>query len=209
MKTTKVALVMGALALGAGAAQAASITVNNTCALNGTNYGLQVTKTPVGDAFVRSDHPTDETHFRVKFWIDPNSMDIPAAPNDYFQFLRTGHETVGTSLILFLKQAPSGNYRLTTYVRVEGQATTYQLVGEAFLQTLGAAEVPVEVEWTRGAPGSVKVWINTANTNPPTYQKVNANNPNSQVDTVRWGVFNGDGAAIATPFCLDEYESYR
>lgn len=209
MRKTAWVMVAGALVLSAGAAQAASLTVNDACKLNGTNFGLQVTKNPVGDAFVRSDHPTNETHFRVKFWVDPNSMDIPAPPNDYFQFLRTGHETVGTSLILFLKQAPSNNYRLTAYVRVEGQATTYQLVGEAFLQTIGGAEVPVEVEWQRGAPGFVKVWINTANTNPPTFQKLNANNPTSEVDTVRWGVFAGDGPVVTQPFCLDEYESYR
>jgi len=210
MKKSLVMFGLCALALSAGAAQAAnSLTVNGACALGGS-YGLQVTKSDgSSDAFVRSDEPTDETHFRVKFLFDGNSMDIPAPPNDYFQFLRTGWSGVGTSLILFVKQANSGNYRITTYARREGGGTTYVLVGEATVQVIGGPPKTVEVEWQRGAPGYVKVWLGTANTNPPTYQRSDINNPTTEVDTVRWGVFNGDGGAVTGTFCLDEYESYR
>lgn len=211
-KTLRLIALAGVALLAFGtAASADSLAVNATCALNGTTNGLQVIKntaTTSPGAFVRSNEPNDESHFIVRFWIDPKSMDIPAPPNDYFQFLRTGHETVGSSIILFLKRNNSnGSYRLTTYARREDNPPTYKFIGESFLVGDGGPAKQVEVEWTAGSPGTVTVKIDgsQAYTNTVT-------NPNSEVDTVRIGVFEADGAAIPSGdnfYCFDEYESYR
>jgi hypothetical protein len=44
-------------------------------ALNGTNFGLEVTfdSADTSAAYVRDDSPNDETVYRAGFWIDPNS----------------------------------------------------------------------------------------------------------------------------------------
>ena len=145
-------------------ANAASLTVNNACALNATTWGLEINKSTVGDAYVRSDHPTDETHMLIRFWIDPGNINIPlVAGGNYFQFLRGGHEGVGATLIAFLKRATgSGNYRLTVYVKRDDGPNVYKLAGEGFLTTFGGPPAQVEIEWSRGNPGTVTGKVNGA-----------------------------------------------
>ena len=192
----------------AATANAASLTVNNACALNATTWGLEVNKATVGDAYVRSDHPTDETHMLIRFWIDADNINIPQVEGqNAFQFLRGGHEGVGATLVAFLKRGvASGNYRLTVYARRDDGPNTYKLAGEGFLQLFGGVPSQVEIEWTRGNPGTVTAKVNGTQIFTNTVLNVAA-----EIDTVRWGVFAGDGPAIPgdATFCLDEYESYR
>ena len=192
----------------AATANAASLTVNDACKLNGTTWGLEVNKATVGDAYVRSDHPTDETHMLIRFCIDPDTINIPQVDgSNYFQFLRGGHETVGTTLIAFLKRGvATGNYRLTVYARRADGPATYKFIGEGALQVFNAAPAQVEIEWTRGNPGTVTAKVNNVQIMTNTVI-----NPTAEIDTIRWGVFAGDPPAISgdATFCLDEYESYR
>lgn len=201
-------LVLALVLAAASTANAASLAVNATCALNGTNFGLEINKNVVDDAFVRSDHPTDESHMLIRFWIDPDTINIPQVEgSNYFQFLRGGHETVGTTLIAFLKRGvASGNYRLTVYARRDDGPATYKFIGEGSLQIFNAAPVQVEIEFTRGNPGTVTAKVNGVQILTNTVL-----NAAAEIDTIRWGVFAADGPAIAgdATFCLDEYESYR
>ena len=205
----KKVLWMVALALViASTANAATLTVNAGCALNGTNFGLEVNKDVVDDAYVRSDHPTDETNILVRFWIDPDNLNIPQIEGlNAFQFLRGGHEGVGATLIAFLKRGvSSGNYRLTVYARRDDGPNTYKLAGEGFLQLFGGAPSLVEISWSRGNPGTVSASVNGSQIFTNTVLNVAA-----EIDTIRWGVFAADGTAITgdSTFCLDEWESYR
>lgn len=192
----------------ASTANAATLTVNAACALNGTSFGLEVNKAVVDDAFVRSDHPTDETHMLIRFWIDPDTINIPLVEGaSFFQFLRAGHETVGTTMIAFLKRGiATGNYRLTVYARRDDGPGTYKFIGEGDLQIFGNAPAQVELEFTRGNPGTV-----TARVNGNQIMTNTVFNAAAEIDTVRWGVFAADGLPISgdATFCLDEYESYR
>ncbi len=204
----KFILIVALLLAVASGANAASLAVNAACALNGTNFGLEVNKAVVGDAHVRSDHPTDEDHMLIRFWIDPDTINIPQVEgSNYFQFLRAGHAGVGTTLIAFLKRGvATGNYRLTVYAARDDGPATYKFIGEGSLQVFNGAPVQVEIEFQRGNPGTVTAKVNNVQIMTNTVINVAA-----EIDTIRWGVFAGDPPAISgdATFCLDEYESYR
>ena len=71
------AAAFGLLVASSAAWGAAGVTVNGTAAMNGTSFGMSVNLDGTAtNAFVVSQHPTDETHFLFRFFINPGTVNI-------------------------------------------------------------------------------------------------------------------------------------
>lgn len=86
-----------------------ALTVNNAAALNGTNFGLEVTFDPADTAvaYVRDDSPADETVYRAGFWVDPNSATLNTGDRGRMTSLFLGRGNAAGRILVQLQQFPS------------------------------------------------------------------------------------------------------
>lgn len=200
---------LGLLAV-APAQAANSIAVTAGAAIEGS-FGLHVTLDGTStDAYVRSDHPTDEKTFTARFWVEPNALGSLTGGNS-IRFLIASTEGCCQQVIGFIsKSAGTGNFRIITWLRNDGG--TFQLGGNTFL-TSGATPVAAQVEitWTAAtAPaannGSIFVSVNGGTPNG----RSDIDNDTLEVDSVRVGAHvGGNPSAASGSWDFDSYESFR
>lgn len=214
--------------LGASAGwSAASIAVTVPAALNGTNYGLSINMdNTASNAFVQSDHPTDESHFRANFWISPKAG-LVITPNTSVRIGAIGDDAgaVGQHIILFLRNDSSvvtPQYQLNIWYRDQAAGASYKFGGATFFKVIAdpACARQYEVEWTRdtlaGSPsgnGTLVLRRLAVGTCSPagllTRTVSNMDNDTYQVDNARWGTLNNQAANANGSIYFDEYASYR
>jgi hypothetical protein len=225
-KTAALGAIAFALTAQAGFA-AASLAVNNGAAMNGTSNGLQVVVpskgTTFGDsAYVNSTEPNAETHYLMRFWINPCGMTIPndgaGGSTNYFRFLFGTDANAGagstpfTHLIGFIARSPGapGNYRILFWFG--NNALGYEFAGGTFLTPFsGCGPARVEVEWTKATSGANGKFKLTNLTNAAAVvDRSDLDNGNLQVDDVYIGYLysNGNGN-VSGSFAFDEFESFR
>lgn len=192
-------------------AQAAnSIAVNAGAALEGA-FGLRVTLDGTSsDAYVQSDHPTDEKTFTARFLINPGAS-AGLDPGENVRIMNFSTQGCCQQVILFLsRSAGSGNYRILGWARNDGGV--FQQATSNFL-TSGATPTTsqVEVAWTAATSagannGSMFVTVGAAAPNG----RSDLDNDTLEVDTVRWGAFvGGNPSAVVGNWAGDSYESFR
>ena len=121
----------------------AHIAVNAAAALVGT-YGLAITLGDVDLHYVRDDTPANETTYRCRFYVDPNSITNPSADGIFFRAFNSADASV-----FFLRFA-AGGYQINAWGRDDAWAVTQWT-------TVGMTDAPhyVEVEWVAAtAPGA-------------------------------------------------------
>jgi hypothetical protein len=226
--TLGLALVLGLVASSGFAAS--SLAVNAGAALNGTNFGLQVVMDHTAtNAFVQSDHPTDESHYLFRFWIRP-AAGLVIDPNTSVRIAAIGDDAgaVGQHIILFLRNdstVPSPQYQLNFWYKDQAAAASYKFGGATFFKVIAdpVCSRQYEAEWTRdtlaGSPagnGTLvlrRLSVATAGTCTPTgllTRTVNGmDNDTYQVDNARFGTLNGQASNANGSWHFDEMESYR
>jgi len=219
------AAAFGLLVASSAAWGAAGVTVNGTAAMNGTSFGMSVNLDGTAtNAFVVSQHPTDETHFLFRFFINPGTVNI--TPGTALRIGAVGDEAaaVGQHIILFLKHdnavAPA-QYQLNYWYKDSTAGGTYKFGGATYFTLVGSpCSRGYEVEWTTdtiaGAGGNGSVHLrrlaSTGTCTPTgllTRSKTNLDMDGYQVDNARFGTLNNQGVNATGSFYFDEYQSFR
>src|SRR5262249_7397777 len=68
------------------------LSVSPDAALAGTTEGLQGVVNDTNPLFVRDDGPTDENHYRARFWFDPRAFDTGEASGHFRTRIFIGFE---------------------------------------------------------------------------------------------------------------------
>jgi len=204
-----------------GAAFAANtLTVNNTCALGGTNFGLDIHADPSGavtnSVYVESDHPNAETHMLIRFRLKASALDAPASgAGRNFRLLNMIDNSDATNphKILFLqRQSTTGNWRLAVW-GFDTSLSQYTFIGGMFLFNYHAAsDIQVQCEWTQDTGSGNGIVTCTKVGSGSTFTDSTVHDAGRVTDTVQAGFFDFDSfgnGANGGDLCFDEYESYR
>jgi hypothetical protein len=191
------------------------LVVNAGAALNGTNFGLAVQHDgSANNVYVDSLHPTDESHYLIRFWIDPATLDLD--PATAIRIAGIGDDVAGQHVVLLLRRdiATSPHQWLVNAWRKDDTGT-FVFANSLFHSFIDAADKKrqYEFEWTAAtAPGSNNGSFRMTRLNPTVVNKLNSNldNDTLQVDNIRIGTLNGQGvSANSGEYHFDEFESYR
>ena len=200
----------------AGFASASSLAVNGAAAMNGTTFGLQVNQTAAAtDAYVESTHPVFETHYLMRFWVNPSGLPIAegAAGTNHLRFFRLNDQADGgdpiprgTFLVGFFTKSPVDHeYHLIIWAKQDG-ATAFTSVGNLFI---GSAPSQIETEFTAADSGTTSVVMKKLNT-AQVITRSDLNLGDADVDFIDVGTFtNSNPSGIAGNYFFDEFESYR
>ena len=206
----------GAFALCASSAFAANtLAVNAGAALNGTNFGMAITVDPTASnpVYVQSDHPTSETHIRLRWRMRFQAQTAPAAgPGRSFRFMNVGDVDSAASphkVFFAQRQSTTGNWRFAAW-SWDTPANTYVFAGGLFLFSyLAPDDVLMECESTPAtAPGNGVLTCTKVGT-AQTFTNSTLNDTSRQTDNVQFGFFDFDNFNSAGTAHFDEYESYR
>jgi len=238
MKKLMVVIAVAAIVSFTGTAMAANnLTVNGTAALEGS-YGLSVNidgTDNLGDAYVVSDHPANETLYRFKFLLNPGTfqMDVGAAPYRYL-LMGDGFSAGGTPphfLFVWLMETSSGLWRLQANARLDaGGFQEWDLALPLCDQAGGAIDcstigpIPIQVEWAAAtSPGANNGYIKVGRswdggvTFTNYIDVTGMDNDEYDIDAAWFGAIfmanathnNPSGANGAGSFYFDGFESYR
>lgn len=164
-------------------------------------------------AFVRDNTPADEPRYRAQFLVNADTL--------------TGQNTIQTvKIFAATTDAPANSVsevvRLTVFGNVAGTAKTLGVFTACASSPTGqcSASLPlaagtnrIEIDWQKGAAGSLSVWVNNTNSATPT-TTINADNSAwGGVDFAVLGLSNGSAAFRAAQLNravgFDEFDSRR
>jgi hypothetical protein len=206
---------------------ATSLAVTPNAAIEG-NYGLEITfDGSTTNAYVQDDTPTDESVYRVIFWIDRSGNVSPGVAmdncggtcvNSHGAFLAR-EDTAGTAYrVLFRRTAADdggGNPRYTLRVSVRDDANNFAYAGGVVIP-IGSQRKQVMIEWAASsAPGAndghITMWTRNLTSDP---WSVKANltgidNDTWNVDYCRLGATQAVDATTTGAVLFDSFESYR
>jgi len=207
MRGLRILAALVGLALLALPASANSLAVNAAAAMNGTNYGLQVTFTgATNNVYVLDNTPDNEPIYRCQFWMDFNTF---AAPDStWWVVARATEETAIRSAFQVLALQKWGLYRVWLRALTNGlaerfttrinlQPGTPSLLQVEFLQsdTPGVANGFVRLSVLDGYAAGQSV-------------EVAMNNSNFNVDNFRMGALQAK-TTMSGSYYLDEFASFR
>jgi len=193
----------------AGPASAATVTVNGTAALGGSNFGMQVTFT--GDttaAFVQDDSPASETEYYVSFRINTNNVGLgPGQSNTVFVARGPGSPDDPLRLTLVKTAEVTPRYILRAFA---GQETgNYRFVGGTVVPA-NAAGIPVGAGFKAGsAPGSGDGFLKLYKNGIEVASYLTLSNNNQIVDDARFGAPQLVDASTTGSYYLDDFVSTR
>lgn len=222
-KTFSLAIMAAAVMLFGGIpAHANSLDVNEDAALppsvgtncNGNPCGLEVILVDQGQAFVQSDHPTQEPVASIKFALDTNGVVLPNLTNGSPGRIRIakGYREQGNNprqhLFVTLKRNIAGNaYRIAVLQRDNN--SNFQFVGEFFWGGNNAGPHDLEIRWdATGGAGNGRVEVYRDNVLSASR---NLNVTGWNIDMVRMGAIDmaSDNFNATGSIYLDEYVNTR
>ena len=237
MKRNVMMVIVG-LALVAGPAMADSLTVNASAAMNGTNFGLEVTHDNSSLAYVQDDTPAAESIYRFDYLFDPNNI-AATGSSDWTMTLfgamgpnpRPNNPAnpcpLNANIPVFpmrVTMIATGAGSATPVVRATMMSNICGVVGaQAFvLNQSGPVKIcgyfkqgtgPVPGPQTPGSVGIAVVAAAAAcpSDGDPAYKTVSTNNDEHSVELARMGSLgmNGFGAGENGSVYFDEFESFR
>jgi hypothetical protein len=198
-----------------GAFAANGISVQGAAAQNGTSFGLQVNLDGSTNlAYVLSEHPVAESHYLLRFWLQPATM-LNLGLDTAVRIGQISDETAGAIVVVFLRHddpaAGGDTYRINTWVKED--SGTFRFGGGHFLSfDNNPTPRQIEIEWTQAtAPGANNGALTVTRVGGPTSTISDIDNDTHAVDRAFWGIMAPGGANMtgAGSFYFDEYESYR
>lgn len=151
MGTRRILVALVGAVLLAPLAGAATLNVNSSAAMAGTNYGLEmIMDGTTHGSFVRDDTPNDEVIYRAQFWFNPNTWNGPEGATVILA--RTTDETLFYAPFQVLLTKKSGLWRV--YVRAQNNTGVVRFTNRINL-TPGTPSL-LQVEWVKGdVPGTL------------------------------------------------------
>lgn len=167
----------------------------------GAEFRAVVEPGRVRGGFVRDDSPVSETHYAVRFLVNPDNLTMGA----------------GETVTIFEAEDGLGRAWLALDMRYDGGSNTrrFSVVtpdGAASAATPGfdarAGWQSIEIEWRASAPGASdgRVWVSQGGSARSGLSGLD--NAAGRVDTVRWGVL-GALSTTADYLDLDQFVSRR
>jgi len=177
------------------------LSVSSAAAVTG-NYGLQVAIDDNNAIYVRDDSPSAETHYRARFYFDPNSISM--ANNDA-HYLFYGYAGTSTLVLRVEFRFSKGNYQLRAALRNDSNSWKR---GSWF--TIADTLHFIEIDWraatANGANnGGLTLWIDGA-------QRANltgVGNDTRRLDHMKLGAVSGIDTGTRGAYYFDGFESRR
>ena len=189
--------------------------------LNSTGNALRIDLDDSNNnVFVETQHPSGESHYRIRFWIDPTGL-ANLAPNTSIRIGGINSTDHGQRIVFFLRHDSPGSpaqYQVNVWgMQDAGAPSTYTFIKGV---NVGPVATPVanqvEIEWTRSSNTGVGDAIIRIQRITPGNVGTNQQNStlvmrNFLVDDSRYGVLAGSGTNMTGlgSFKFDEFESYR
>ena len=166
------------------------------------SYGLQATINNTTPMYVWDDSPNAESHYRARFYFDPNSITM-ADGNAHYIFMGIGSD--GTSVFQLTFRFSGGNYQIQLRQKDDNNLQT----STAWV-TMSDAPHFIEMEWwaatTAGAnDGGVNLWIDGVQSG----SLGNLDNDAQRIDRVRLGAVTGIDVGTLGTYYFDAFESRR
>ncbi|KAB2966010.1 MAG: hypothetical protein F9K18_06120 [Thermoanaerobaculia bacterium] len=212
MKNKVLLVLAAAVVLSAGAALAQNtLTVNNTAALGGTTFGMDISiaAAATNSVYVQSDHPNAETHLLMKWRMNLVATTAPISGGGRnLRFLLVRDETAARNhLILFAQRQQTGNWRLAAWTW-DTVGNTYVFAGGHFLSAYATnLDLQEECDWTPGAGNGTLTCTRVGSAF--TFTNATLNNGGLVGDTIRTGFLDFDAFNSVGHVYFDEYEFYR
>jgi hypothetical protein len=161
---------------------------------------MQVIVDDTVSIYVTDELPNAETHYRARFYLDPNSISM-ADGLDFYIF--TGYDT--SSAFQVQLGFSAGNYRIRLRQQNDSNSTT----STAWV-TISDAPHVIEIEWwastAAGANnGGANLWIDGV----PSGSLSGLDNDIRRIEFVRLGAISGLNAGTLGTYYLDAFESRR
>lgn len=206
---------LGIFAFGGTAMADNSLEVTADAAMEG-NFGLRVHIDPgtLTNAYVQSDHPQQESHFFVSFWVDATNLDLPVTPSVnkcfvFMKFFRDSPNPKQHTFVYLCRNNADTAWRIAINTRKD--STYWNWLGGTFLSG-DANPNPqfIEVEWqqsTGANDGIARLWRNGSLKREVT----TLDNDTFNVDFVRVGIPPDSklGPLASGSFDFDSYVSTR
>lgn len=211
MKNKVLLVLAAAVLLSAGAALAQNtLTVNNTAALGGTNFGMDISVAAgaTNSVYVQSDHPNAETHLLMRFRLNLVAATAPiSGAGRNVRFLRVFDQAANRfHTILFAQRQQTGNWRLAAW-SFDTVANAYVFAGGHFLSAYATnLDIQEECDWTPGTGTGILTCTRVGSAF--TFNNTTLNN-NFVADSISTGLFDFDGYNSVGHVYYDEYEFYR
>jgi hypothetical protein len=193
-----------------------SLEVTADAAMEG-NYGLRVHIDPgtLTQAYVQSDHPQQESHFRVSFWLDATNLDMPFPPNTnkcfvFMKFYRDSPSPLQHTFVYICRNNVGTAYRIALNTRKNSEF--WYWLGGTFLSG-DASPNPhfIEIEWQQADPGMSNGIARMWRDGNLVREATDVNNSDWNVDQVRVGIPPDPklGPTVSGSFDFDSYVSTR
>lgn len=213
-RTMFLGLVLGVACLmtAAPAFAAATLTVNNSAAMNGTTFGLQVSLNGAagGPAYVQDSTPANEATFRALFWLQPRTLVNTAGTfrEHTIYSIHNPGDGVAVVRVDMRKLDPSGTVR----VRAACRRDDGSYVRTAFLSlgTAGAEpERQIVLEWANGAGTGFCRITRQGNGGTISAEELGIDNDTLSIKRARLGAVVSIDALLSGNYDVDGYESFR
>lgn len=177
---------------------------------SGANFAAVIDPGATGDGFVEDATPASESRYVARFYVDLDSMSLPAAEQfDHF----VGYDALGQVQVrIGLKHNDMlGENRLFLDVRQDdGSFLTTENVSEL---AVPAGWHAVEVDWTAASSagaddGAVVLCLDDDGSRTSCVQATGVDNDQGRVDLVRWGAQGVDGSTSGS-LDMDDFDSLR
>ena len=173
---------------------------NGFSVASGANFTATLDQGLTGRAYVQDNSPSGEKLYRVRFYVDPSSLNPGSGGFEHFTAFSGG----GTWEFDLLLEDSGANIALVVEARN----------GVGFSNTTAESSLPstyfaIEFEWKASdagmSNGYLDVWIDDVSVSGLS----SLDNETRQIDMVRWGVVDGVTTASTGTMNLDEFVSQR
>lgn len=190
----------GNLSAWTASANAGSMSVTAGAALVG-NRGLRMSIASNTSTYLTDDSPNAEARYRVRFYLDPNSLAMDQS-NMFIPFY--GYQGTSTQVIRVDLRRYNGNYQLRSGLRLD--STTWKM---SPYYTVSDAPHSIELDWQAATAagannGSLTLWLDGVQ--KPALTGID--NDTRRVDRARLGAIGVDTGTRGT-FYLDDFVSHR
>ena len=185
----------------ASSTDAGDLIVSPSAALAGSQ-GLQVVIDDNNVLYVADDTPNAESHYRARFYFDPNSISM-ASGNAHYIFTGVFGSTVGAVRLNF--RYSSGSYQLSAVLMNDSS----NLVNTSWFTVSDMPHV-IELEWQAASSagannGSLKLWLDGAQV----AELINIDNDSHRIDLIVLGPYSGIDTGTRGTYFFDAFESRR
>lgn len=185
----------------ASSTDAGDLSVSPSAALTGSQ-GMQVVIDDNNVLYVADDTPNAESHYRARFYLDPNGLTM-ASGNAHYIFTGVFGSTVGAVRLNF--RYSSGSYQLSAILLDDSSNS----VSTPWFPVSDMPHV-IELEWQAASAagannGSFRLWLDGAQV----AELTNIDNDSQRIDLIVLGPYSGIDTGTRGTYFFDAFESRR